>query len=357
VYQVATSWTNGQPDYELKIDPRRALEQGLTVADVADQAYYAMRGGFTNEFYRLPNRRQTTMLVRYDEGDRATPSDLSQLTLTSPDGRQVPLKTVANVEYREAPTLIEHDNLRRVVSVTGYYRNAGYQPAGATTRVHNRASMDVGMDLMMKSQMQLNWPPGYGIEMRGDMTQMMDSFRRLLQGLGLALVFILLVLVAQFRGFMQPAQMVFSLPLELSGVFFALWLVGQSFSTVSIMAVIVLTGMDITTAILLIDLVMRYREQGIPRNRAVREACPQRLRPILMTSIITIIAMSPVAFFPKTGMDAYSPLGTVVVGGLIIGTVLSLIDIPIMHTIVDDIVRWWAVHVRGRDPASLPEVE
>jgi HAE1 family hydrophobic/amphiphilic exporter-1 len=217
--------------------------------------------------------------------------------------------------------------------------------------------MDVGMDLMMRAQMQLNWPPGYGIEMRGDMTQMMDSFRRLLGGLQLALVFIFLVLVAQFRGFLQPAQMIFSLPLELSGVFIALWLAGQAFSTVSIMAVIVLTGMDITTAILLIDLIMKYREQGAPRNKAVVAACPERLRPILMTSIITIIAMAPVALRPKTGMDAYQPLGTVIVGGLIVGTVLSLLDIPIMHTLIDDIQRWWLVKVRRRDPATLPPIE
>jgi HAE1 family hydrophobic/amphiphilic exporter-1 len=138
--------------------------------------------------------------------------------------------------------------------------------------------------------------------------------------------------------------MVFSLPLELSGVFVALFLAHQAFSTVSIMAVIVLTGMDITTAILLIDMIARYRDRGVPRDQAVVEACPQRLRPILMTSIITMVVMAPVAFFPKTGMDAYQPLGTVILGGLLIGTVLSLFDIPIMHTYVDDLIAW--VHRR-----------
>lgn len=359
LYQVATSWDMSKPNLELKVDARRALEMGLTPADVADQAYYAMHGGFTSEYFRLPNLRQTTVLVRYDEGDRAKPADLEQMTVTAPDGRQAPLKTLARLVPRPAPTLIEHDNFRRVVSVMGYYRKSDYRGplAQPGRRAPNRPSMDVGMDLMMRAQMRLNWPPGYGIEMRGDMTQMMDSFRRLLTGLELAMVFIFLVLVAQFRGFVQPLQMIFSLPLELSGVFAALWLVGQSFSTVSVMAIIVLTGMDITTAILLIDLIMRYRDAGVPRNQAVREACPQRLRPILMTSIITIVAMAPVAFAPRTGMDAYQPLGTVVIGGLAVGTVLSLVDIPIMHTLVDDAIRWWLVHVRRRDPASLPPVE
>ena len=114
----------------------------------------------------------------------------------------------------------------------------------------------------------------------------------------------------------------------------------MAFSTVSILGVIILTGMDITTAILLIDLIMRTRREGMDRNEAVATACPQRLRPILMTSAITIIALAPVAFFPRTGMDAYSPLGAVVIGGLIVGTVLSLMDIPILHTYTDDFVLW-----------------
>lgn len=327
MHQVSTDWTMGLPKWEVKVDPRRAQELGLTVNDIAEQSYYALRGGLTNEFYRLPNIRQNTILVRYEPEDRATSFDLENLYITAPDGRQVPLKSVATLEKRAAPTVIYHDSMRRVISVLGFYRRN--QPP----------SMDLAMEVEMKAMSELNWSPGYGIEMRGDMTQMMDSFRRLLFGLMLSIVFMYLVLVAQFRGFMQPLQMIFSLPLELSGVFVMLWLTHQTFSTVSIMSVIVLTGMDITTAILLIDMIMRYRDRGVPRDQAVTEACPQRLRPIVMTSLITIIVMIPVAFFPKTGMDAYSSVGTVVIGGLVVGTMLSLLDIPIIHTYVDDFIK------------------
>lgn len=328
MFQVATSWTIGMPDYEIKVNLARAQEAGLSPEEISQQAYYALRGGLTNEFYRLPNIRQNTILVRYEQENRKNFVDLANLFITTKDGKQIPLKSVAEIKYRRAPTLIEHDGLRRVISLLGYYRIGG------------PPSMDLSMDVQMKAMEKINFPPGYGIEMRGDMTQMMDSFRRLLMGLQLAILFIFLILVAQFRGFLQPLQMLFSVPLELSGVFMALYFAQQSFSTVSIMAVIVLTGMDITTAILMIDLVMKYRDRGVPRNQAVIEACPQRLRPILMTSFITIIVMVPVAFFPKTGIDAYSPLGTVVIGGLIVGTILSLFDVPIMHTYVDDFIRW-----------------
>ena len=110
----------------------------------------------------------------------------------------------------------------------------------------------------------------------------------------------------------------------------------QTFSTVSILAVIILTGMVMTIAILLIDLMMRFRERGRAARRGGRHAGP-RLRPILMTSMITIIVLIPVAFFPRTGMDAYAPLATVVIGGLIIGTLLALFVVPVLHTYTDDL--------------------
>ena len=222
------------------------------------------------------------------------------------------------------------------------------------------------------------------MEMRGDMTQMMDSFRVLITGLGFALILMYLVLVVQFRGFLQPLQMIASLPLELAGVFTALWLAGQSFSTVSILGIIVLTGMDITTAVLLIDMIMKYRDRashkpadggrrttdaqtqgqgdaGNPsavnrqpsdreiRDEAISQAAPQRLRPILMTAGITMVVMLPIALAPKTGLDAYQPLATTVVGGLLVGTILSLFDIPIMHSYLDDFTRWLNRTFLGRE--------
>ena len=328
--QVSTSWATEKPSYRLHVDPKRAAELGLAQADVADQAYYAMGGGFSNEFYRLPNIRQDTIDIRYKDDQRRSPNDLLQMSVTAPmpDGTntQVPLRTLASLTPELAPTLVEHDGLQRTISVLAYYRKGG------------PPSMDLAMSIITQASSKLNFPPGYSLQMRGDMTQMMDSFARLLRGLELSILLIFLVLVAQFRGLLAPFQMVLSIPLELSGVFFGLWLAHQAFSSVSIMAVIVLTGMDITTAILLLDQIVRRRAEGnLPRNEAVALACQDRLRPILMTSLITIITMLPVALAPKTGMDAYQPLGTVIVSGLLVGTLLSLLVIPVMHVAVDDL--------------------
>ena len=334
--QVSTSWAVEKPSYTLDVDPRRAAQIGLTPADVADQAYYAMGGALTDEFYRVPNIRQDTINIRYQEGQRRSVYDLMQMPVTgkdsSGDSIQVPLKTLATAAPELAPTLIQHDGLKRSVSVLAYYRKGG------------PPSMDLAMSIITKASASLNFPPGYSLEMRGDMTQMMDSFARLLRGLEIAVLLIFLVLVAQFGGPLAPLQMVLSIPLELSGVFFGLWLAHQAFSSVSIMAVIILTGMDITTAILLIDQIMRRRREHpeMPRDEAVALACRDRLRPILMTALITIITMLPVALAPKTGMDAYQPLGTVIVAGLTVGTLLSLLIIPVMHALVGDLGQWKA---------------
>lgn len=357
--QVATTWAMEKPSYVLDVDPRRAAEIGLTPSDVSDQAYYAMGGGLADEFYRLPNIRQDTIDIRYRRDQRRNVYDLLEMPITGVNGVQTPLRTIATVRRELAPTVIEHDGLRQSISVLAYYRKGG------------PPSMDLAMSILSKSSAALNFPPGYSLEMRGDMTQMMDSFARLLRGLELAVLLIFLVLVAQFGGVLSPLQMVLSIPLELSGVFAGLWLAHQAFSSVSVMAVIVLTGMDITTAILLIDQIMRRRREADfsldsgargaelrqtrgdlreRRDAAIALACRDRLRPILMTSLITIVTMLPVALAPKTGMDAYQPLGTVIVAGLLIGTLLSLLVIPVMHAMVDDFQHALG---RRREPETI----
>jgi len=193
------------------------------------------------------------------------------------------------------------------------------------------------MDVLMGAHGALSLPPGYGIELRGDMTQMEESFNRLLKGLYLAVIFMFLLLVAQFKSLIEPLNMVFSLSLTLTGILGGLYLAGQTFSTVSILAVVILAGMMMTVAVLMIDLILRLREQGMARDEAILTAGPIRLRPIVMTSLITIVVLIPVAFFPRTGIDAYAPLAVVVIGGLTIGTVLALFVVPVIHTYTDDL--------------------
>ncbi len=328
IYQPATAWSLDLQELRVEVDQRRAAELSLTPSQVAEQAYYALNGGLTREFFNPPQVRKSTILIRYEEEQRKGLADLENVIITSPDGTRVPLKTLATISVHRAPSVIQRDGLRRVNSVLGYYRQGG------------PGSMQLTMDVMMDSLMQLPYPPGYGLEQRGDMTQMMDSFSRLLWGMVLALLFIYLSLVMQFHSLTQPLTMMAAIPLEAVGVMAGLYLAGQAFSTVSILGIIVLNGMDVTASILLVDHILHLRKEGVERDEAVALSGPVRLPPILMTVIVTMVVMTPVALFPKTGMDAYSPLAVVVLGGLGFSTVLTLLAIPVLYTLVDDFEQW-----------------
>ena len=344
--QVATSWSMTLPQLHVQVNRARAQELGLTVSEVADQAYYALKGGLTSEFYRLDNKRQFTILLRYRDDQRRDRADLEQVKVVGKKGDVVPLASVATIEERPGPTLIEHDNFRRAVSVLGYYRTGG------------PPSMELAMDLLMAAHGKIEFPPGYGAELRGDMTQMEESFGRLLRGLYLAVIFMFLLLAAQFRSLLESVSMIVSLSLIAPGVLGGLYLAGQTFSTVSILAVVILTGMMMTVAILVTDVIVKMREEGVPRDEAIIAAVPTRLRPILMTSLISVIVLIPVAFFPTTGIDAYAPLATVVIGGLVMGTLHGLWVVPVLHTYTDDLARALAaLPGRLRRRRRRPEVE
>ena len=319
-----TSSALSQPEYRLNIDRRRAQELGLTVQAVSQQAYYALNGGMTRRYYNRPNLRQNSILVRYDEDARGTMQDLSNTYITTKTGQQVPLSTVATLESRQGPTLIERVNGKRVVYVNGYYRK------------NAPASMDLSMAIAMQAGQELNFPPGYGVDSMGDMTDMMIEFARLLKGLLVSLVLLYIILVIQFGSFIQPLVMMLSVPLQLVGVFGALLLFDHTLSTVSILGIVILSGISLSAAILLLELILAKRKEGVPRAIAIRQAGPIRLKAIVMTTVTTLIVIVRLAFFPETGMDAYSPIATVILGGLVMSTLLTLVVVPVVYSFVDD---------------------
>ncbi|MHB8199148.1 MAG: efflux RND transporter permease subunit [Vulcanimicrobiaceae bacterium] len=329
LYEVSTSSSYTQPQQNLIVDRTRASELGLTPADVQQQAYYALHGGLTTGYFNLPNVRHDTILVRYAKEQRNRTNDISAVQIVGKDGQVVPLSAIAHVERSVGPSLIEQDGLRNSVSVLGYYRRGG------------PGEMALDMSILTRGMAAVAFPQGYGMKSRGDMTEMTVSFKRLLGAMEVAILFIFLLLVAQFRSVIQPLVMLFAIPLQLLGMFTALLLAHQSFSTVSILGIVVANGMAVSNAILLLDLIIRKRKEGMARRDAILYAGPVRLRPILMTTIVSLIVLVPVAYFPKTGIDAYSSLASVIIGGLSISTVLTLIVVPVLHDLFDDLPEWW----------------
>jgi hydrophobic/amphiphilic exporter-1 (mainly G- bacteria), HAE1 family len=344
--QVSTSSSMLQPQSVIAVDRTRAAQLGLAPDDVVQQAYYATHGGLATEYFNPEGLRHDTILIRYAGGERATPADLGAVQIAGKNGSTVPLASVAQIRRNLGPTLIEHDGLRPSVAVLGYYRKGG------------RGEMALDMDTIMGAMAQVPFPRGYGIEMRGDMTEMMQSFDRLLAAMKVAIVFVFLLLVAQFRSLTNPLVMLLAIPLELLGVFGGLMLAHQNFSTVSILGIVVANGMAVSNAILLLDLILRNRRAGMPRADAILEAGPVRLRPILMTTIVSLVVLIPVAFFPKTGIDAYAPLATVIIGGLTISTALTLFVVPVLYSAFDDLGTRLRRRVpRGRADDAAPSAQ
>jgi HAE1 family hydrophobic/amphiphilic exporter-1 len=319
IVHVATSSALTQPEQRIQVDRGRAAELGLAPADVAMQAYYATHGGLTTEYFNPSNLRHDVILVRYASDTRAFSSDLARVQIVGKNGAVVPLRALALIERNVGPTLIEHDGLRRSVSVLGYYRKGG------------SGEMSLDMQTIMQASSLIPFPKGYGIELRGDMTELTTSFARLLNAMKVAILFVFLLLIAQFRSLAQPLVMLLAIPLQILGVAGGLLLAHQNLSTVSILGIVVANGMAVSNAILLLDLILQKRKAGLSVREAILEAGPVRLRPILMTTIVSLAVLIPVAFFPKTGVDAYSPLATVIIGGLTISTVLTLFVVPVLH--------------------------
>ena len=330
--QVATSSSMQQPETQIDVNRTLASQIGLTPQQVDEQAYYATHGGYTTEFFNPDNVRHDTILVRYSGSGRNSPADLPYVQIVGSEGQAVPLTEIAALRQATGPTLIEHDQLRRSVSVLGYYRKG------------SRGEMALFNDAIMGAMATVSLPHGYSIAMRGDMTEMMQSFDRLLGAMKIAFVFIFLLLVVQFRSVVQPLVMLLAIPLQLLGMFAGLLLAHQSFSTVAILGIVVANGMAVSNAILLLDLIIRNRASGMTREEAIMAAGPIRLAPILMTTIVSLIVLIPVAFFPKTGIDAYSPLATVIIGGVGLSTILTLFVVPVLHALFDE----WGERLRAR---------
>lgn len=314
--QVATTWSLDSGARTLKPGLAALSALDLSPNDLARQAAAALDG----EMASSTMLDGTPIKIAYQAQQRRSLDDLKAIVISGSQGTER-LDRLARIEGDVWPSMIEHVDLQRSNSVVAGYRKGG------------PGSMVLGMEWLMASRMQLGLPPGYSIEQRGDMVTMMDSSRRLFQGIGLSLLLMYSALALQFRSARLPLAIMAAIPMSLPGVFLALLLAQQTISTVSILGFAVLVGMDVTTSILLLDAVSSRHRTGAPW-RALLGGAPSRLRPVLMTVVVTLAVLAPLAFFPQTGTDAYAPLATVIVGGLTVSGVLTLVLVPVLYSLI-----------------------
>ncbi|WP_447973849.1 efflux RND transporter permease subunit [Nitrospira sp. Kam-Ns4a] len=324
VVQPFTSWSLSMPQYHLKIDRVRAKELGLAVPQVAMQAYYALNGGMTSEFFKPEEGyRHSRFLIRYKPEQRLTPEDLEQVMLKTADGRQVPLKEVAVLELKDGTDLVYKEDLQYAMSVLGQYRGIGLKMATA------------GVIMGLKTSIPL--PKGYTVQPKGLMLDMLDNLYRLYAALALAIVILLFLLLLQTQSWVGTIAILMDAPLEVFGAIYFLYWRGMYWSPPVVWGLTIATAAVMATGIYLIDIIEQQRAEGLSRREAVINGGAIRLIPVLMTAITFTAAFIPPMFAPPTGMDRFRPIATALIGAMVSSTALSLIVVPVTYTLLDDL--------------------
>ncbi|BDG59273.1 efflux RND transporter permease subunit [Caldinitratiruptor microaerophilus] len=323
--EVKSSVTRGLPEVQVVVDRRRAADLGLSAAQIAQVVQTAVRGTVATR-YRVGGN-EYDIRVRAAEPAREDLEALGNLYVPTPRGEQVPLREVAQLVRATGPTSVNREDQARVVSVTAQL--FGRDLGSAMAEIRQRLAA-------------LPLPPGYSIDYGGQSREMADAFSGLSQALALATVLVYLVMAAQFESFLHPLVIMFSVPFAFAGAVYALAVTGRSLDIAGMLGVIMLVGIVVNNAIVLIDYVNQLRRRGLTREEAILRAGPTRLRPVLMTTLTTVLGLLPLALGLGEGTDQQAPMATVVMGGLIFSTLLTLVFVPTVYTILEDALqaRW-----------------
>ncbi|MTH64015.1 efflux RND transporter permease subunit [Paracoccus shanxieyensis] len=328
---VRTSLDDPQPTLGVRVDREAASDLGVTLAQIGN-ALSPMVAGETVSEWTAPNGDSYDVVVRLPKDLRDDAGKLASLPIAgTQDGQGViRLDQIAQIEASESAGEITRENRQRSVSIT-----AGLGD-GADIR-----TIQPGLQA---AQAAVALPPGYGFATGGDAEDIAKSGMSALVALGLAIVFIYLVLASQFGSFLQPIAIMSSLPLAIVGVMLGLMIGGSTLNMFSVIGFIMLMGLVVKNAILLVDNANQQRAEGRPLREALIEAGATRFRPIVMTTLAMIFGMIPLAINMHGGSSQNAPMAHAVIGGLISSSLLTLVVVPVLLTYVDgflNLIRPW----------------
>lgn len=317
---ITTSVEQGMPELAFTFKRERIARYGLSAAQISSTVATELKGQVAS-IYREAGR-EINIRVRLQPSDRQDLKDIKDLPIATMAGFSVPLRDVADVGYAEGPSMIQRENAKRVVTVTADIAKGSL---GGVTKSVERILKRYPM------------PQGYFYDFGGEFKDMRETFTSLLFVLLLALLLIYMILASLYESLIHPLTIMVSIPFAFTGAIVALFITGTTLSTTSFIGLIMLVGIVSTNAIVLIDFVLKNRERGMARHEALVDAGKVRLRPILMTAIATLFAMLPLAMGGSQGINMQKPMGIAVVGGLFTSTFLTLVIVPCLYEIFDEI--------------------
>ncbi|PKR77773.1 AcrB/AcrD/AcrF family protein [Halalkalibacillus sediminis] len=320
VYNPSTSADEGRPEMQILIDREVASGYGLTFDQVMGQVTSQLNGQVATQYRQSGEELDVRVMLPEDE--RSTIEDIEDLKIQSPNGASVSLMTLADVVQDQGPVTLSRQNQQPQVSVSSEIidRDLGSVSADIQERLD-------GLDL----------PDGYSYSMGGEAQDMAEAFGDLALALVFSIFLVYAVMAVQFENFLYPFIIMFSLPATIVGVILGLFVTGMPFSIPAFIGIIMLAGIVVNNAIVLVDYINILRRNGSERWDAIMEAGATRLRPILMTSLTTMLGMIPLSLGLGQGGEAQQPMAVVIIFGLLVSMFFTLLLIPVVYTLFDDL--------------------
>jgi len=338
---VTTSEAKEVEQVTVTMNREAASQYGLTAAQVG-AAVRSELSGSTATTVTIDNK-ELDVVVRGDGKAAASLDALKSMAIPSAFGGTVPLSSVANVNIELAPQSITRVDQSRQISVTGD------TISGDTTAITREIN---------KILDSYTLPDGYAVAISGAYEDMMDSFGDLLLALVVALGLVYFVLASQFESFVMPVIVMMILPVAFTGALFALPLTGRDLSMISLVALIMLAGTVVNASIILVDYIRQRREQGESRVDAILHACPLRVRPVLMTTLTTILALVPMALGLSEGAaEMMSDMSITMISGMVVSTIITLVFTPVYYSVIDNLSHLFRRKKKEEPPAPPPAEE
>lgn len=321
--EVSSSASEQVPEVEITLNRANASRFGLTAAAIG-QAVRGELSGQTATQLKV-NGEEITVTVRGDSRAETSIDALKSVMIPTQTGGSVPLSLVANVDTVLAPQSINRLNQSRTVTITG----------GAADTV-STAEMSQAVQGVLDT---FELPDGITYETGGEMEEMINTFTQLAYALVVALGLVYFVLASQFESFVMPVIIMTILPIGLLGSLFTLPLTGNKISMVAFIGVIMLAGTVVNSSIVLIDYMNIRRKRGEDKDTAILNACPRRVRPVLMTTLTTVLGLLPMVFSNGEGAEMMRPMAIVMITGMVVSTIVTLLFTPVYYSLIDSLTQ------------------
>jgi len=315
---VKSTLEQGQPEIQITFDRDRLASMDMNTYDVARDVVSLIRGDVATQY--STRDRKIDILVRTRENDRTSVDDIRNLKINPSAERPLTLGSVADISIINGPGEIRRLSQQRVALINA-----------------NLAQGDLGTaaEKLKEIIAAQTFPVGISVDIGGQNEDMQNSFQSLILALILAVFLVYLVMASQFESLLHPFVILFTIPMALIGAVWALWITDSTVSVVVFIGVIMLVGIVVNNAIVLIDSINQLREAGMEKMAAIKEGGKTRLRPILMTTLTTVLGLLPLSLGIGEGAEIRAPMGITVVGGMLVSMILTLIVIPVMYAIMD----------------------